>query len=83
MPETRRKENTLILACLSVVVATWIDKGFGLVIGGFIPNPFEKVFEYWPTFPEIAISIGVWGTGIFVITVLYKITASVKEEVAA
>lgn len=83
VPETRRKENTLILACLSVVVATWIDKGFGLVIGGFIPNPFEKVFEYWPTFPEIAISIGVWGTGIFVITVLYKITASVKEEAAA
>ena len=83
VPATRRKENTLILACLSVVVATWIDKGFGLVIGGFIPNPFEKVFEYWPTFPEIAISIGVWGTGIFVITVLYKITASVKEEVAA
>ena len=83
VPATRRKENTLVLACLSVVVATWIDKGFGLVIGGFIPNPFEKVFEYWPTFPEIAISIGVWGTGIFVITVLYKITASVKEEVAA
>jgi molybdopterin-containing oxidoreductase family membrane subunit len=83
VPATRRKENTLILACVSVVIATWIDKGFGLVIGGFIPNPFEKVFEYWPTFPEIVISTGVWGIGIFVITVLYKITASVKEEVAA
>jgi hypothetical protein len=29
------------------------------------------------------ISVGVWGTGIFVITVLYKITVSVKEEVSA
>jgi Ni/Fe-hydrogenase subunit HybB-like protein len=83
VPSTRRNENTLLLACLSVVISTWIDKGLGLVIGGFIPNPFEKVFEYWPTFPEIVISVGVWGTGIFVITVLYKITVSVKEEVAA
>ncbi|MGE5839697.1 MAG: sulfate reduction electron transfer complex DsrMKJOP subunit DsrP [Deltaproteobacteria bacterium] len=83
VPSTRRNENTLLLACISVVISTWIDKGLGLVIGGFIPNPFEKVFEYWPTFPEIVISMGVWGTGIFVITVLYKIAVSVKEEVAA
>jgi Ni/Fe-hydrogenase subunit HybB-like protein len=83
VPASRRNENTLILACLSVVISTWIDKGLGLVIGGFIPNPFEKVFEYWPTLPEMVISIGVWATGIFVITVLYKMTVSVKEEVAA
>jgi Ni/Fe-hydrogenase subunit HybB-like protein len=83
VPASRRNENTLILACLAVFISTWIDKGLGLVVGGFIPNPFEKVFEYWPTFPEVVISMGVWGTGIFVITVLYKITVSVKEEVAA
>jgi molybdopterin-containing oxidoreductase family membrane subunit len=83
VPASRKNENTLILGCLSVVISTWIDKGLGLVIGGFIPNPFEKVFEYWPTLPEMVISIGVWATGIFVITVLYKMTVSVKEEVAA
>lgn len=83
VPASRRNENTLILGCLSVVISTWIDKGLGLVIGGFIPNPFEKVFEYWPTLPEMVISIGVWAIGIFVITVLYKMTVSVKEEVAA
>ena len=83
VPASRRNENTLILACLSVFISTWIDKGLGLVIGGFIPNPFERVFEYWPTLPEMVISLGVWATGIFVITVLYKITVSVKEEVAA
>jgi molybdopterin-containing oxidoreductase family membrane subunit len=83
VPASRKNENTLILACLAVFISTWIDKGLGLVVGGFIPNPFDKVFEYWPTFPEVVISMGVWGTGIFVITVLYKITVSVKEEVAA
>ena len=83
VPAARRRESILLLACISVIISTWIDKGFGLVVGGFIPNPFERVIEYWPTVPEIGISIGVWATGFFVITILYKIAVSVKEEVAA
>ena len=83
VPYTRRKEDTLAVAAASVVIATWIDKGLGLIIGGFVPNPFNKVFEYWPTVPEVLISVGVWATGFFVLTVLFKIAVSIKEEVAA
>jgi molybdopterin-containing oxidoreductase family membrane subunit len=83
VPSTRRKTDVLAVACVAVVIATWIDKGFGLVVGGFIPNPFDRVFEYWPTMPEIMISVGVWATGFFVLTVLYKVATSVKEEAAA
>ncbi|HDM08945.1 MAG: polysulfide reductase NrfD [Deltaproteobacteria bacterium] len=83
VPYTRRKEDTLAVAAACVVIATWIDKGLGLIIGGFVPNPFEKVFEYWPTVPEVMISVGVWATGFFVLTVLFKIAISIKEEVAA
>jgi Ni/Fe-hydrogenase subunit HybB-like protein len=82
VPAARRRENVLAVACASVIISTWIDKGFGLVIGGFIPNPFNQVFEYWPTVPEVFISVGVWATGFFILTVLYKIVVSVKEEVA-
>ncbi len=81
IPATRRREDILAVACAAVIISTWIDKGFGLVVGGFIPNPFERVFEYWPTLPEILISVGVWATGFFVLTVLYKVAVSVKEEV--
>ena len=81
VPQTRRNLVTLGFACISVFIATWIDKGFGLVVGGFIPNPFERVFEYWPTAPEMLISVGIWATGLFVLTVLYKIAVSIKEEV--
>lgn len=82
VPSVRRDLRGLTAACIFIVISTWIDKGFGLVIGGFIPNPFERVFEYWPTIPEMVISLGIWATGFFVLTVLYKITVSVKEEVA-
>ena len=83
IPSTRRNEETLAIGCASVIIATWIDKGLGLVISGFTPNPFERVTPYWPTTPEILITLGVWATGFFILTVLYKIAVSIKEEVAA
>ncbi|OPX37293.1 MAG: menaquinol oxidoreductase [Desulfobacteraceae bacterium 4484_190.1] len=83
IPATRRKEDTLAVACVAVFISTWIDKGLGLVIAGFTPNPFNRVFDYWPTMPELFIAIGVWATGFFVLTILYKIVISVKEEIAA
>ncbi len=82
VPAFRRNEKILVLGCISVFIATWIDKGLGLVVGGFIPNPLNKVFEYWPTIPEVIISLGVWASGLFVLSVLYKIAVSVKEEAA-
>lgn len=83
VPATRRNEETMAIGCAAVIIATWIDKGMGLVIGGFTPNPFERVTEYWPTTPEVLITLGVWATGFFILTILFKIAVSVKEEVRA
>lgn len=83
VPATRRKEDTLAIGCAAVIISSWIDKGLGLVIGGFVPNPFDRVVEYWPTTPEVFITIGIWATGFFVLTILFKIAVSVKEEVGA
>ena len=82
-PGVRRNETTLALCCVLVIITTWIDKGIGLMIGGFVPNPFGRIFEYWPTVPEVFISLGVWATGFLVVTILYKIAISVKEEIRA
>ncbi|NLI82329.1 MAG: polysulfide reductase NrfD [Deltaproteobacteria bacterium] len=80
-PKTRRNEKTLKLACLFTFLSMWLEKGMGLVIAGFIPNPLEQVREYSPTIPELTIALGVWSTGAFILTILYKIATSVKEEV--
>ncbi|MFZ5997095.1 MAG: sulfate reduction electron transfer complex DsrMKJOP subunit DsrP [Nitrospirota bacterium] len=80
IPQLRNNFNILVMACVALFISLWIDKGFGLVIGGFVPNPFETVTEYWPTFPETLITIGVWAVGLIVLTVLYKIAVSVREE---
>ncbi|MBW2591612.1 MAG: menaquinol oxidoreductase, partial [Deltaproteobacteria bacterium] len=38
------------------------------------------VTEYAPTIPEIIITLGVYGVGFLVLTALFKIVVSVKEE---
>lgn len=83
VPRVRHNENTLAWACAMVVITTYIDKGLGLVSAGFIPNPLDQITEYWPTGLEALITLGVWATGFLILTVLYKIAVSIKEEVRA
>ncbi|MBI4687701.1 MAG: polysulfide reductase NrfD [Nitrospirae bacterium] len=81
-PKFRKNEAVLAVACISLFISLWIDKGFGLIVGGFVPNPFEGVTEYWPTLPEFLIACGVWAIGLLVLTALYKVAISVREETA-
>jgi Ni/Fe-hydrogenase subunit HybB-like protein len=83
VPGIRHNEKTLAVACALVFISLWIEKGVTLVITGFIPNPFETITQYVPTVPELAITVGVWSTGFLVLTILYKVAVSVKEEIGA
>lgn len=80
-PNTRKKESSLKIACISIFIAMFLEKGLGLVVAGFIPNPLGQVVEYSPTLPEVAITVGIWALGLLVITILYKMAVSIKEEV--
>lgn len=79
-PHLRRNENILAFACIALFSSLWIDKGFGLIIGGFVPNTFEGITEYWPTMLETLITLGVWGIGFLLLTVLYKVAIAVRED---
>lgn len=82
-PHLRRNENILAFACIALFGSLWIDKGFGLIIGGFVPNMFEGITEYWPTMLETLITLGVWAIGLLILTVLYKVAIAVREDDAA
>ncbi len=80
-PGVRGNEKILPFICGSVIVAVWIEKGLGLVVAGFIPNPMGGITEYFPTLPESMITIGVYGIGFLILTGLYKIAITVREEI--
>lgn len=76
----RQSTGLLALSCLLLFGALWIDKGLGLVLGGFVPTMMEGVTEYYPTVQELGITAAIWATGFFVLTLLYKVAIEVKLE---
>ena len=83
VPAARKNEAILAVAAVLVFLSTWIDKGLGMISGGFVPSPLEHITEYMPTIPELFISFMIYAIGLLVLTMLYKITLSVKESQAA
>lgn len=83
IPYTRRNDLWLGIGAASIFIGLWLDKGIGFVLGGFVPTPLEEIVEYYPTLNEIMITIAVWCTGFFILTVLYKIAIDVEHEVEA
>ena len=83
VPSLRRREPVLAVTCVMVFTSLWIDKGLGLIVGGFVPSPLGAVTRYVPTLPEVLIVLGIWALGFLMVTVFYKIALSVREEVAA
>ena len=82
-PITRKNEGVLAVACVLIFLGTCIDKGLGMIAGGFTPSPLHEINEYIPSLPEIGIALGVWAMGFLVMTALFKIAVSVKEEIRA
>ncbi len=82
IPKARNSGKTLPAICVMVFLSLWIDKGLGLIVGGFVPSPLGVVTEYAPTFPEILITAGILAIGLLATTVFYKITLSVRQPSA-
>jgi molybdopterin-containing oxidoreductase family membrane subunit len=83
LPSMPRREPVLAATCVMVFASLWIDKGLGLIVGGFVPSPLGAVTRYVPSVPEVLIVLGIWALGFLMVTVFYKIALSVREEVAA
>ncbi len=81
IPRWRGRYGLLALACVLVFGCTWIDKGLGMMAGGFIPNPLHEVTQYAPTGVELIVTVGIYALGALIVTVLYKVALGVKREV--
>jgi Ni/Fe-hydrogenase subunit HybB-like protein len=68
------------IGCAMIFVALWLDKGLGFVMAGLVVTPLHEIVEYYPTANEIGITLGIWATGILLVTMLYKIAVSVENQ---
>ena len=81
LPSSRNPESPhripLNLGCVFLFVGVWIEKGMGLIVPAFIPTPLGEIVEYIPTRDETLICLGIWATGIFIYTILVRVTIPV------
>lgn len=68
----RNNLTILYMACGLLFLAIWIEKGFGLIVPGFIPGPWGKIAEYFPTLIEVGVTIGIWAMGAFIFSILAR-----------
>ncbi|WP_299535622.1 sulfate reduction electron transfer complex DsrMKJOP subunit DsrP [Ulvibacterium sp.] len=74
----RNNFKVLYFCCFILFIAIWIEKGFGLIVPGFIPGPYGKIAEYTPTWIEIWVTLGIWAMGAFVFTILAKAAIGIE-----
>ncbi|WP_405206596.1 sulfate reduction electron transfer complex DsrMKJOP subunit DsrP [Aquimarina sp. LLG6339-5] len=74
----RNNFKVLYFCCFILFIAIWIEKGFGLIVPGFIPGPYGKIAEYTPSGIEIGVTLGIWALGAFVFTILAKTAIGIE-----
>ncbi|MGD8361076.1 MAG: polysulfide reductase NrfD [Gemmatimonadota bacterium] len=83
IPKIRNNLKYLGFICVGVITAIWIEKGVGMVVAGFVPNPLGRITDYAPTGVEIAITTGVYAFGFLMLTLIYRIVVNVRERMLA
>ena len=78
-PLVLRRQGVLVFACSLAFVGSWIEKGMGLIVPGFIPSTLHEVVEYLPSLTEWKVTVGIWAFGLMVLTILLKIVIAVHE----
>jgi molybdopterin-containing oxidoreductase family membrane subunit len=76
-PRTRRNWITLNLGCALIYASVYIEKGMGLIIPGLTPDPLGEIYVYTPSLTEVLVSLGIFGLGFLVFTMLLKVAVPI------
>ena len=79
IPKTRENIVTLNIGSLLIILGVWIEKGLGLIVPGFIPDPLGEIYEYMPNITEISISLGIWAFGLLIFTLFMRIAIPIQR----
>ncbi len=79
IPRTRENLVTLNIGSLLIIAGVWVEKGLGLIVPGFIPDPLGEIYEYLPNSTEIAISLGIWACGLLIFTLFMRIAIPIQR----
>ncbi|MBI5814840.1 MAG: polysulfide reductase NrfD [Nitrospinae bacterium] len=71
-PKTSQNIKYVNAACVMTFIGVYIEKGFGLIIPGFVPDTLGEIYDYSPSWVEIGVTMGIWAAGALIYTMLFK-----------
>jgi molybdopterin-containing oxidoreductase family membrane subunit len=77
VPKTRKNFITLNIGAVLIYFGVYIEKGIGLIIPGFTPDTLGEIYEYFPSFSEIFITMGIFSAGFLVYTLMLKVAVPI------
>ncbi len=79
IPKTRENLVTLNMGSLFIILGVWIEKGLGLIVPGFIPDPLGEIYDYLPNSHEVAVSLGIWALGLLIFTLFMRVAIPIQR----
>jgi molybdopterin-containing oxidoreductase family membrane subunit len=73
VPATRRNLVTLNLGAVLIYAGVYVEKGGALVVPGFAPSTLGEIYAYAPSSVELRVSMGIFGIGAILFTLMVKI----------
>lgn len=77
IPATRKNPITLNIGAVLIFFGVYIEKGIGLIIPGFTPDSLGEIYEYFPSWTEIFVTMGIFSIGFLVYTIMLKVAVPI------
>jgi molybdopterin-containing oxidoreductase family membrane subunit len=77
IPALRHRLLLLNAASVLAIGGVFIEKGMGLLLPGMTPDVLGEVYAYNPSSNEVLISLGVWGVGALLFTLMVKVAMAI------
>ena len=73
VPKTRRNFITMNLGAVLIYFSVYIEKGIALIIPGYTPDTLGQIYPYTPSWTELRVAAGIFGTGFLIFTLLVRV----------
>lgn len=80
VPRTRRNIITMNIGAFLIYFSVYIEKGIALIVPGYTPDTLGQIYKYTPSIGELRVSVGIFGIGFFVFTMLVRIAIYILFE---
>jgi molybdopterin-containing oxidoreductase family membrane subunit len=77
VPRFRKNIVLLNVGCVLIFMSVFIEKGIGLVVPGYTPSVMGEIYEYEPTSIELLVSVGIFGVGALLFTLMVRVAVAV------